>query len=75
MSYELTFAAFLRPLFLLRILDPSNDFVSAALVIFPESAPSVHPYFLKCDRHFGLKTDDVARGVSRLVARAIRPNF
>jgi hypothetical protein len=35
-GHELSFAAFLCTLFLLRILDPVNDSVTAALVIFPK---------------------------------------
>jgi len=35
-GHELSFAAFLCTLFLLRVLDPAQDAVAAALVIFPK---------------------------------------
>jgi serine/threonine-protein phosphatase 2A activator len=35
-GHELSFAAFLCALFLLRILDPAKDAVAAALLILPK---------------------------------------
>jgi len=35
-GHELSFAAFLCTLFLLRVLDPAQDAVAAVLVIFPK---------------------------------------
>jgi len=50
-GHELSFAAFLCTLFLLRILDPATDAITAALVIFPKYIPLGN---LLNDRYFKL---------------------
>lgn len=41
-GHELSFAAFLSTLFLLRLLDPAKDSVAGALVVFPKYVYFLH---------------------------------
>jgi serine/threonine-protein phosphatase 2A activator len=45
-GHELSFAAVLCTLFLLRVLDPSTDALAVALTVFPRSSPAnrLHRY-------------------------------